>query len=142
MTDKDFHSPASIVFSQEQVVWLIKHLAIIRTGCWPSDHKETGYTGSKKRTINHRAYFETPVSIAAELDHRLESVGIDGILLEFAYSSETDDRLQLEQHLATAMRLDLDTIDRRIEQALRYCCGYRRKQRSYKAFRNHKGKGG
>ena len=142
MTDKDFYSPASIVFNQEQVLWLLKSLPLLRTGSWPPDFKETGYTGSKKRTINHRAYFETPVAIAGELDWRLESVGIDGIMLEFVASSDTDDRLQLEQHLAVALRTDINSIDRRINQALKYISGFHRKSRSYKAFRNHKGKGG
>lgn len=139
MTDKDFYSPAEVNFSKPQVIWLIKHLSIIRTGSWPSDHKETGYTGSKKRTINHRAYFETPVSVSAELDWRLECCGLDGILLEFIYSSDADDKVWLANHVALAMNDSLESIEKRIGTALRFCCGYKRKNRSYKNFRQHRG---
>lgn len=136
--EKDFYSPSEISFSKPQVVWLLKHLAIIRVGSWPSDYKETGYTGSKKGTLHHRAYFETPVSIAAELDHRIEQAGVDGILLEFVCSVDPADKVQLEYHIAQAMRLELNDIDRRIETALRFCSGYHRKSRNYRQFRLHK----
>ena len=44
------------------------------------------------------------------------------------------------QHLAVALRTDINSIDKRINQALKYCSGYHRRERSYKQFRNHKGK--
>ena len=135
--DKDFYSPSEISFKREHIVWLLKHLPIIRVGSWPSDYKETGYTGSKGKS-SKRGYFETPVSIAAELDHRIESAGIDGILLEFFYSQEIEDQLSLQKHIAQAMRLELRDIERRIETSLRYCSGYHRKSSYYRQFRLHK----
>lgn len=132
----EWYSPAQISFQKSEVIWLIKHLATIRTGSWPSDHKESGYTGSKGKT-NKRAPFDTPACVFAELEKRIELAGIDGILLEFYYSQEVEDQLSLQDHIAQAMRLDLDTIDRRIEQALRFVSGYHRKSRNYKQFRNH-----
>lgn len=137
MVNNTWFSPAEIRFSQEQVVWLLQNLEILRSGCWPPEYKETGYSGSKT-TQKRRAPFDTPACILSELEKRIERAGIDGILLEFVYSTDSQDRLSLESHIASAMRLELRAIERRVEAALRYVCGEKRKYRSYKEFREHK----
>lgn len=132
---QDFYSPASINFSRHQIPFLIKHLPLLRIGSWPPDFKITGYSGGPKRGQKHGSYFETPVSIAAEIDHRLESAGIDGIMLELICLIEPEDRLNFENHLAQALRTDLDSIDKRIKSALSYCSGWRRKAMGYRVWK-------
>lgn len=138
MNNCDWYSPGQITFTKHQVIWLLRHLPEIRVGFWPSEHKETGYSGKAKGKVGHAAYFEKPVQVAAELDQRLEMAGIDGLLLEFVYSSESQDIITLEQHIANAMRLEFGTVERRIETALRYVCGKARKSRDYQDFKRHR----
>ena len=78
------------------------------------------------------------MQIAGELDHRLESCGLDGLLLEFIYSINPDDVLGLEGHLAQILRTDINDIEKRINYALRYISGWHSKQRSYRQFKAHK----
>lgn len=80
MTDKDFYSPAEIIFSRPQIIWIIEHLD--GADKWPSDFKVTGYSGKKKGGINKRAYFEAPKIIIAEVERRLEFTKTDGKLLK------------------------------------------------------------
>jgi len=96
---------------------------MIRSGFWPSEHRETGYAGGKGKPQSHSAPYERPVQVAAELDTRIEACGLDGLMLEFVYSAESEDKQFLEQHIANAMRLDINTIEGRIDTALRYVCG-------------------
>lgn len=133
----EFYTPAEIRFCPHQVTWLIGQLALLRVGSRPSDQKETGYTGSKGK-VSQKAYFETPVSVAAELDWRLERCGLDGILLEFVYAADIDDRLASIAHIASALRLDPRAVERRINTALRYVSGRWRRTRSYRQFVRHK----
>jgi len=135
---EEFYSPAEINFSRSQIPFLIKHLYLLRIGSWPSDFKQTGYSGGPKRGQKHGSYFESPVSIAAELDFRLERVGVDGILLELICIIEPEDRLSFESHLAQALRTDLESIDRRIKTAMSYISGWKRKSFSYREYKQHR----
>ena len=78
--EKDtWYSPREIKFTKKTVLWLIKYLIMLREGYWPPE--ATSYIGlpgggSKK------AYFETPIQYAVEIESRLEKCGIDGLILE------------------------------------------------------------
>ena len=76
---KEWYSPSEIIFTRNTALWLIKHLVLLREGYWPpeaSNYIDLPGTGSKK------AYFETPIQYAAEIEARLEKCGLDGLILE------------------------------------------------------------
>ena len=119
---KDYYSPNEISFTRDQVLWLIKHLDILRDFTWPPEHRETGYIGGSTRIVR-RAPFDTPACILGELEERIEKCGLDGIMMEFVYSASSEDKQALEQHIASALKLNIRTVDRKLKKALRYITG-------------------
>ena len=81
MKERDYYSPAEIVFSRPQIIWIISNLEEIESGRWPPDFKVTGYTGKSKSRRFGSAYFEVPCSISAEIKRRLKFTGKDGKIL-------------------------------------------------------------
>ena len=140
----DYYKPNEIWqrWSVKQVKWLLENLSLLRGGSYPKDPKETGFydTPVGKRQIKAKASFLVSADIYAELTDRIESCGLDGLLLELAYSSGEDDRIQIEQHISTALHEDINDTDRRLNSALKFVVGKNRKRRSYQEFRNHKGR--
>ncbi len=139
MQDK-YWPPNQIRFTREQIEWLISVLPLLRNGTYPRSPTETGVydTPIGKRQVKAKAPFINAAEIAAELDARLTSCGCEGLFLEMVYS-QPDDKLFVLQHIAATLKVDINRVDRDIERALRYCCGYRRKSRSYSQWKNHKG---
>lgn len=138
----DYYKPNEIwqKWTVEQVKWLLPHLHLLREGSYPKDPKETGYldTPIGKRQVRSVAGFVTAADIYAELTDRIEATGIDGLLLELAYSNGEQDRIEIEQHIATALGEDINLIDNRISKALKFIAGKNRKRRTYYQWRNHK----
>jgi len=134
--EKEWYSPHSIKFSKAEVKWLISILPLLRSGFYPPNPKESGYTDSKiySKRVFRGAKFETPVLLATELDMRLERCGQDGLLLEFLYSQDPADELQVIQHIAGCLNTDIWEVNRRIGRALRYVCGRNFKNSTYKEF--------
>jgi len=116
-----------IKFTQDQVIWLLGILPLLRNGWWPESDDCQG-------AHSRRAYFQTPIEIAIELDARLEKTGIDGAMAEGRYTL-------LKTHVALAQqyRMDEEIVRRRIERAIKYVSGWKRKRFSYKAFKNRRG---
>ena len=88
MIDKEWYSPGDIIFSRDQIIWIISNMDIIESGRWPTDFKVTGYTGSKKGRRFGPAYFEVPCSISAEIKRRLKLTGKDGKILYWQVRAE------------------------------------------------------
>ncbi len=143
MTEPEYYKPGEIwqKWSVPQVKWLIFNINLLRGGSYPRDPKETGFydTPVGKRQIKAKASFIVSADIYSELTDRIESCGLDGLLLEISYTNGEDDRIQIEQHIASLLHEDINDIDRRINRALRYVCGKNRKRRTFYQFRNHKG---
>jgi len=116
-------APREIYFTREQVVWLFEHLPSIREGNWPP--RPTSYTEPNvQKSPSSHAPFETPVQIAAELLVRLENAGQDGAMCKMEYVYGED-----EETIARHWHIDTYTVVRRIDRALNYCCGWRRKKK-------------
>lgn len=128
--------PYRIFFSVEQIPWLLQHLSMIREGYWPSEHRESGYEyiGGHQAGGRKSAYFETPVAIAAELEHRLESCGLDGMMLEFYAVADYSDDVAFENKLALYTGTTARQVHERIRNARYYCCGWKRKRVSYPRY--------
>ena len=135
MIPEIWYSPDAIRFSRRQVRWLLSLLPSIREGYWPAKGNETGYDNTPMRQ-KHRYYKakkENIISIAAELEIRLERTGLDGLLVKAIYCWD-DSYSSLAKHLHCSE----DAIDRRVDDAMRYVCGKRRKGRGYKQYLNHR----
>jgi hypothetical protein len=102
----------------------------LRSGHWVSDHKETGYTGTKGRPKSASTYFATSAGIVGELEFRLERAGIDGLMLEVLYGFEFADM----RHVANCLNVEERAIQKRAETALAYVSGWHRKKQSYKSY--------
>lgn len=133
-----YWSPNEIQFTREQVKWLISLLPLLRNGVYPRSPTETGYTNApSKRQIKAQAPFITASEIAGELDWRLCQCREYGLFLEMVYS--TEDTMWNLQHISSALKVDINVVERNVHMALRFVCGKNRKGRSYSQFRNHKG---
>lgn len=127
--------PGKITFRRRQMLFLIKSLPELREGCWPANPAGSGYIDlpmiRKGRTGRHRSYFEIPAGIGAEIEVRLESCGIDGLILEAIKGWGKS-----EESLANYFRMPVWSIRKRAKNALRYISGWKRKRLSYREFQN------
>lgn len=126
MAHKDWYSPGEIRFTREEIIWLIIWLPLLEEGRWPSEHKETGYTGSYG-TRGHRAPFENPSGFAGEINVRLKSTGEAGEALV----DEIQDAIT-----------HFEGLSRPAQRALNYMSGWRRRKETYpqwKATQKYRG---
>jgi len=134
---KEWYSPHAVVkFTKAMVKWLIPYLPMLRNGEYPRNPKETGYIDASggKPVFKPGAKFETPASIAAELDIRIQRAGADGLILEFLYAFEPEDELFVIEHIAQCLNLESREIAQRIRNALYYVAGNDRKSVSYSQY--------
>jgi len=80
-------APRYIRFTPDHIIFLLIHLEMIRSGHYPPDPRETGYTTGfvKQKGKGHHAYYEKSVQIAAEIGSRLARCGLDRYLVEDYY---------------------------------------------------------
>jgi len=131
-----WYPPHQITFRPEHMIFLIKHLPLLQEGRYPPDPIGTGYVDAPivRRGTKHKSYFEAPAQLAAELEARLEQCGQDGLILEavVCWGKTTE-------YLMRAFNCDERKLAKRINSALAYISGWKRKQSSYKNFVQHKG---
>ena len=129
-----------IRYSAPQIRWLIPILPALRLGQYPQRITDTGYFDPQisGKGGTPKTPFARAVEIAAELDARIETAGLDGLLLEFLYSGDTQDMLSMMQHFGNCLDCRLENIQYRIKRALSFVKGYRRKRVSYRDFCNHR----
>ena len=133
----DYYKPKRINIKN-----LIPLVPYLRRGESITYHKESGYTTAplSRGRINQKAKFIDSAETYVEVTSRIEKCGLDGLLLEMAYSqgsSDIDnDRFSIEQHIANALHIDINEVDRRIQDALKYASNLEKK-RTYQQFRNH-----
>lgn len=123
MEDEVWYAPYMIRFTQFQITWLLHYLDLLKEGRWPPGEPDDIIT---RRGVQGRSYFEIPVTIAAEVEVRLERTGDDGFILKDRYYKEEDNRI-----LSKKYHLPPEEIEMRIRRALRYMRGDARKQISY-----------
>ena len=128
---KGWWTPAEIVFEQRQCVWLVSWLNVLEVGDWaPIPQNEVL---AKHETPQHRAYFETPAQIYAEITYRLDRTGQDGEMVKDFYLWTKTDR-----EMAIAYNMDIYEIEHRARRAIRYISGWKRKTRTYEEFISHR----
>ncbi len=77
---KDWYSPGKIWFTKPTALWLVQNLGYLLAGRWPPE--ASNYIGIPGKKSSHKAYFQTPIEYAAEIEIRLEKCGRDGLILE------------------------------------------------------------
>ena len=129
----DYHSPASIHYTQEQVVWIIRFALDGNT--WPVDHRhESGYVGGKGRKVGHTAPFEVTKVNTSEILHRLRCCSLDGLNLEYVLRLSDSDEVYLIQRLADYQHRSYEEVKEGVKSALKFCCGWHRKHDSFKRY--------
>lgn len=102
-------------FCPFQVIWILSHKDTLQSGDWPPEHREVA--GS--RQFSSEARFARPVLIIAEVMQRLESCGLQGeLLLSQVEAGRT-----------------YHTLSQGAKAALKYCSGFKRKQRPFSKWR-------
>ena len=134
----DWYSPSEIRFTIGQIQWLIPHLHLLRNGYYPRNPRETVTLG--RTQISHMANFVRAAEIASELDTRIQKAGWEGLIVEMIYTCDTDDRNFTIQHIASAMHVEIHDIHLRVRRALKYIRGFKRKNRTFEEWKNHKGR--
>jgi hypothetical protein len=132
---EEYYAPREIKYSQAQVRWLLRN--VLFQDSWPSDNKETGYTGGKGRTAGHFANFETIRMIIGELNARLKMCGKAGLYLEYLTLVDYGDKDYLASRLAGYHGTTPEEVLHLAGMALCYCCGNRRKKTSFREFCNY-----
>ena len=134
---EEWYSYSKIRYTKDEVIWLLRHISLLRDGVWPSNPTDSGYTGSPQgKRFNPEGKFVKAAIMAAELDWRIAQCKQDGYWLEQVYSSE--DNLETMSRIAQAFQVDINELDYRIHRALRFSCGFRRKPYSYREFCQHR----
>jgi len=119
---KDWYSPGEVKFTRRQVLFLIKNLPILREGYWPAEASSYIDIPLSKKPGKHKAYFETPIEYAAEIQSRLEKCGLDGLILEAIEGWDKS-----IPSMGSYLRMPEWVIGRRRRKALGFVAGWRRK---------------
>lgn len=120
-----WYEPKNIIFSREQVMWIIESFDVLEDGKWPVNPHGSGYTDSPKVQVSpsRHAPFETPEMVAAEVRARLESTGEAGEALV--------DEIQSGVY-------NYNLLSRPAKRALNYISGVRRRKISYSRWKRER----
>ena len=133
-------SPRDICFTRRQTCWVIRHLALLRSGYWPLNPDEVD-----AKVFSRNAPYMMAIECAAEVTSRMEMCGIDGlILLAIECWGETDTAL------SRYLNIPIWSIKKRYKKALGYVASgpdrrwhttKRRKGETYEQFKSRPKKG-
>jgi hypothetical protein len=117
---KAWYSYADLRWCPLQVIWLIQHAEIFKSGKWPIEEGAQTEGGGKQ--VKREAPFVKPEIIIAELEHRLKKTGIQG------------------QRLIAQIKAgrDINALNPRAYEALMYVKGWRRKRMSFTEWKNQR----
>lgn len=127
---------AGFRFTFASIKFVLEHWEQIGEGNWPL--VVSGYTQAPLTQSSTRAgaKFVGAAEIWAEISWRLERCGRDG-KLALAYHANG---VPLEDLVQITGIQDINRIQRRINQAIVYSCGYRRRTESYRDYRRNRWK--
>jgi len=117
-------SEREIVFQRQQMLWLVEHLHVIKSGDWPANPEGTSYVDPIVHVqARRKAPFETAAQIYGEVSDRLEATGEAGqVLLEEIQSGLTD----------------VNLLSGFARSALNYMSGWPRRRMCYNAWRRQR----
>lgn len=123
----EFFSMSAFCFKREQIEWVLPFLHILKEGEWVKN--PIGQEEGEKRKPLATARHEMPCLIAAEIEMRLMRCGKDGLLVKAKFCWNED-----VERFARHLNLDINSVDRRVNNTLNYVSGWKRKERSYKDY--------
>jgi len=100
------------------MTWGILHLRSLENGDWPSDHKDSGYTGSKG-SRHTKTKFLPAALFFVEITARLKTTGEAGEALV----DEVQGGIE-----------DYEGLSRPAQRALNFISGWRRRRMDYKSW--------
>ena len=112
------------------ILWAICYIDYLGRGEWP-DPYHSGYIDIPIKGGRHKAAFETPVMLSAEINLRLKRCSRDGLVLMCYYYHQ-----MTVEDISLLMREDTVDAYRKMKRALAYCRGKARKP-DYKEFSRH-----
>lgn len=115
----EWFSPGMIRYCRPQVLWYLLNCDVIRDGEWVPEPLGSSYTDPAIRSKAVRIPAHHAEYLSAEIDSRLKRCGIEGKLLEY--------EVKLEYALSESSG-----------EALDYCSGFRRREESYRKFKNRR----
>lgn len=121
MTDV-WYSPSDIVYSRPQMMWGILYLDMLEIGDWPSENRDTGYTGSQG-SRNTKTKFLPAALLYAEITARLKTTRDAGEALVDEIQSGVS---------------DYEGLSRPAQRALNYISGWRRRSQSYSRWKTQR----
>ncbi len=127
---KDFYRPGEIVPTVSQLIeFILPHLDDLRLGCWPPDHRITGYTNSEAKSPNRntKCSFLNAAELAAEVDDRMSKV-VDSIALILAYTANPPWSIE---RIAQSLHYDEEDLRHEMRLMLKYVAGKNQKADSY-----------
>ena len=129
----EYYKPSDIKkYNKYQVRWLLKY--VLFQDSWPSDHKETGFTGGNGKQNSHIANFTITRDIIGELNARMKLCGTAGLFLEYLNVIDYEDKPYLIRRLAVYHNLPDEEVSYQANLALRFCCGHKRKRVTFNTF--------
>jgi len=130
----EWFNPSDIRFCPYQVRWILDNVESLGMGRWPMEPKISGYIDRPgNRRIKSEAHFVVPVGVLAEVHKRLSFCGQDGALVRCLSQSVDIDVLKDLVHLSD------NQINNRVNRAIRYASGWRRRRLSYYEFSRRNG---
>lgn len=123
-------APKDIHFTEEQVVWLLENLPLLREGKWPPEPGPEGIEspgvipGFHLRRHRRCAAFETPCEYAAEIEQRLQNLHTDEqAVLVYTHVCEWD-----VHDVISIMGISYDCYRRRYKRGMEKMTGLRRRR--------------
>jgi hypothetical protein len=116
------------------MLWLIANLPVLKGGHYPPG-QGSGYVDTHlgKGSVSQKAPFEGPAGLAGEVEARLSKCGLDGIILKAIVLWE-----ESPDSMANGLKLDYEDVLHRQERCLQYISGWRRRDKTYKEWCQHK----
>lgn len=124
--DEKWWTPAEILFTRAQVIWLLSNLQLLEVGQWPAAPGGVAYR--RRERVPHGP-FTGSMEVAVEVQQRLDAGGVDGELLRDYYCYRKPETALMRVYGGTR-----DELHRRVRRALQYVSGFGRKPCTYEDF--------
>ena len=114
-------SPYKIIYTHNQIIWLLNHIRGLRAGNWPApDRNISGYTEWQfaQQGNRYKDYCRMTEGVAGNLERRLLKTGMDGAMAYLAYTCGCG-----YGEMARMFHITIDQAIENIDSAIRYCEG-------------------
>lgn len=129
----EWYHPGEFRFTHDQVIWVVRNLAIFQDGYWPSHPLGKGEEVWGKRSGQIRASFETPSMISGEILRRINRCGLEGVVFKMCVALGED-----EHRVGQLVGWKYGDTPRKMMNVATYISGWRGKSRSFYSHVHHR----